>query len=293
MRRLLTPPFGAGVLRGGRLWATPAASGRLLDTLPVQPIAAFSERLINSERAGGNSSRTRRSSDNAVLDTGFVNGTRDTASISAFVGAGIGAVVTQYGQNKGTRIDLTNAIAAEQPFNVIGGAPVVQNGRPGILCANLGADVGLLAADVLGGTTSELMLQVVCTPLAGSNWYQIGFGNSIGAFFPFSSGGAYYWDVGNNAVPNRVNTGNLASFGAPDVLTFINSVSQSKQELWLNGVLVASDATGHNIVPTMLKAYVGGNDVIHEFLVFNTAAAYPLRDFITRNEGAYIGRVIP
>jgi hypothetical protein len=72
MRRLLTPPFGAGVLRGGRLWATPAASS------PYRLRAGFIDPRFTVSRAQVGSQSTSIGPDGVIryhgADTARFNG---------------------------------------------------------------------------------------------------------------------------------------------------------------------------------------------------------------------------
>lgn len=81
---------------------------------------AFSTRLLR-ENYTGQCLRVRRSSDNAEQDIGFLNDKLDTASLTSFVGANDGFVVTWYDQSGNAR-NATQATAAKQPYIVVGGA---------------------------------------------------------------------------------------------------------------------------------------------------------------------------
>ncbi len=267
------------------------SGGLLLDTLAVQPVAAYSAARKLRAAYAGSIYRARRSSDNAELDIGFNGNLLDSAALLAHTGAGSGNLATQYDQKSGAAANITTAVAADQPVLVLTGVLTTQNGSPAARSAG-GSGAGLEAADVLGGNSSELMLQVVQVPSGGSTQYQYSFAASVGAFAPFSDS-TYYWDVGANTAPNRVQSGAIAVNGTTDILTFINSVSLNRQEIWRNGVLVASDATGHNIATTRFRAYFQGIDYVHEMLVFNSAAAIAQRAAITANQAAFYGVTLP
>ena len=85
----------------------------------------------------------------------------------------------------------------------------------------------------------------------------------------------------------------MGVYGATDILTLVNSTTNSVQQIWRNGVLIASDATPHSIVTDLFDAIYQTLDYCHEILVFNTAAAVAQRDTITRNQGAFYGVTIP
>ncbi|QZT61227.1 arabinofuranosidase catalytic domain-containing protein [Mycolicibacterium austroafricanum] len=75
--------------------------------------------------------RVRRSSDNAVLDVGFVDGLLDTASLTAFVGANSAYVHTWYDQSGNAR-NMVQATTAKQPRIVNAGTLVTIGDAPGV-----------------------------------------------------------------------------------------------------------------------------------------------------------------
>jgi len=109
-------PFGGSVAGYRIVVAGPAF---LLDLISTSATTGFSTRKIASAYAGS-ALRVRRSSDNAEQDIGFVSNDLDTASMTTFVGANNGFVVTWYDQSGNGR-DLTQATAANQPQIVASG----------------------------------------------------------------------------------------------------------------------------------------------------------------------------
>jgi hypothetical protein len=259
----------------------------LLDTLAVQPVASYCvARKLRSSFAAA-ALRNRRSSDSNEVDIGFAANLLDSAALLAHTGANSGFTRTIYDQSGA--FNIGNASALNQPQIVNAGALNTSGGR-----ASLFGAVGqsLLGADVLGGTTAELMVCVVSTPRAGrSGVQQIDFGGSTRAYAPFSDN-AYYWDVGGATSPNRIVSAAIAVNNQVDILTFINSTAASIQQIWRNGVLVASDATAHTSA-TVAFNLMGDVDSFQEALVFNAAGAIAQRDAITRNQGAFYGVAIP
>lgn len=74
--------------------------------------------------------KVRRSSDNTTQDIGFIGNNLDTVSLLSFVGAGDGYVDTWYDQ--GGMYNFNQAITANQPYIVMSGVLVEQNGSPAI-----------------------------------------------------------------------------------------------------------------------------------------------------------------
>jgi hypothetical protein len=269
-----------------------AAAGRrrlLLDTLAVQPVAAYS--IARKVRTGhpGAALRNRRSSDNGELDIGFAANLLDSASLLTHCGAGAGFARFVYDQKAGTAFNLGQATAGSQPQIVNAGALITAGGRPAL--AGVGNSSALTAADVLGGTTAEMMVCLVTVPQAGRvGLAQFSTGGS-NCYMPFTDQ-AYYFDVGGASAPNRISSGAVGVNGATDIITLINSAAGSIQQIWRNGVLIASDATAHSVASTAL-AIMNAPDYWQEMLVFNTALAIAQRDTITRNQGAFYGVTIP
>ena len=100
----------------------------LLDTI-VSPEAYSLQRISNSYT--GHCIRVRRSSDNAVLDVGFIDNALDTAAILSFCGAGNGFVVRIYNQGTlGGFIERNGA--TREPQIVATGSMITEGGLPAL-----------------------------------------------------------------------------------------------------------------------------------------------------------------
>lgn len=111
---------------------TPGFTG-ILDTLGLSVSQAYSLRRLTSAYSGS-LIRVRRSSDNAEQDIGFdSNGDLDIASMTSFVGANSGFIVTFYDQS-GNTSDLVTSSTARQPRIVNAGTMeelIAGGGMPG------------------------------------------------------------------------------------------------------------------------------------------------------------------
>jgi len=79
----------------------------------------------------GNCIRVRRSSDNTEQDIGFVNNVLDSSSLTTFVGANNGFVVTWYDQS-GVGRNLTQTTATAQPLIVSSGTIVTEGTKSAV-----------------------------------------------------------------------------------------------------------------------------------------------------------------
>lgn len=105
------------------------SSGLLLDDFSDLS-AIFSLRLLLTAYTGY-CIRVRRSSDNAELDIGFVNGVLDTATLLTFCGAGNGYVTIWYDQS-GNGNNSVQATATRQPLIVDSGTLITNNSKPSL-----------------------------------------------------------------------------------------------------------------------------------------------------------------
>jgi len=99
----------------------------LLDLYP-SAAAAYSFRKLRSAYSG-NCIEIRRSSDQAVLNIGFLNNVLDTTSLLTFVGLNNGFITKWYDQS-GNGNNATNNLIGAQPQIVISGVLITQNGLP-------------------------------------------------------------------------------------------------------------------------------------------------------------------
>jgi hypothetical protein len=105
-----------------QLWPRPVSgAGLLLDTLTVQPNAAYSVCLKLRTAYAGGAFRVKRSSDNAQTDIGFTAANLvDTAALLSFCGAGNGTVTSLYDQTTNNRTMTPGG--GEEPSVVNAGA---------------------------------------------------------------------------------------------------------------------------------------------------------------------------
>lgn len=98
---------------------------------PIEPItnaySAWSLRKVNPNYTG-NAIQVRRSSDNTLLNIGFIGNDLNTAALLAFVGAGNGFVITFYDQFGNRNFKQTTD--SSQPMIVSSGNLVTENGKP-------------------------------------------------------------------------------------------------------------------------------------------------------------------
>ena len=113
----------------------PGTQSFVLDLLSSYPTVAFSVRHLtaNPLYVRPYCMLVRRSSDNATLNIGYVNGLLDIVSLLAFCGSGNGYVVTWYNQGSlGSSGDATQSTAASQPQVCASGVVTTKNGVPAI-----------------------------------------------------------------------------------------------------------------------------------------------------------------
>ena len=121
----------------------------LLDVYPGA-YSAYSFRKLRSAYTG-NCIQVRRSSDNTLLNIGFVNNVLDTTALLNFCGAGNGFINIWYDQSGNTGRNQTAVTSANQPQIVSSGSLILVNGK---------------AAYSLNGTNQYLTLS---TAISGSN----------------------------------------------------------------------------------------------------------------------------
>jgi hypothetical protein len=140
-------PLGGGSATGASfLSPAPTSSPLILNQLSVMAAAAYSLRLINLSFSG-KCINVRRSSDNAVIDIGFVNGVLDTSTLMSFVGAGNGYIAIWYDQS-GNGFNLVQSTAAYQPQIVSSGSLLTLKSLPTIQFGVNAATNTLLQATV-------------------------------------------------------------------------------------------------------------------------------------------------
>ena len=110
-----------------------AASGNLLldETNLGSAHVAYSVARKLRDAYSGSAIRVRRSSDNAEQDIGFISNALDESSLTTFVGANDGHIVTLYDQS-GNGYNATQAEISFQARIVISGAVTKDNGKPAL-----------------------------------------------------------------------------------------------------------------------------------------------------------------
>lgn len=210
--------------------AEPAFVGAL-DGLTTNMVGAWSvaRRLLASY--SGPLIRVRRGSDSAELDAGYAeDGSLDSGSLLAFVGAGNGHVTTVYNQLS-DGVDLAQSTAALQPGIVDGGSLIVNSaGKPTLKSG--------------GGSFNGLMEVVFDTPIT---WpFSVYSNDSI------SVDGSYrvLWalaDIGRWFGKTNTNTyyaqggvsGSVVSGGSVDTTAYVFAAASGADKFVLNGSLEA------------------------------------------------------
>ena len=139
--------------------------------------AGWGFRLLDSDYAG-NCIKVRRSSDDAELDIGFLNGYLDETALLTFAGAGDAFVVTWYDQS-GNGNHATQATPANQPQIIDDGDFIVLDG---LRVINFNGTSHSLEADALAasftGTNKPISIYSAAYMSTEKEANLIGFGNS-------------------------------------------------------------------------------------------------------------------
>jgi Alpha-L-arabinofuranosidase B, catalytic len=104
----------------------------LLDSIGVPIVSAYSLRRLSKSYKGA-AIKVRRSSDNNLLDIGFIKNDLDINTLQTFCGSGNGFVDTWYDQSGGTNHVVQSNINA-QPRLVNNGVVYLNNNKPSLLC---------------------------------------------------------------------------------------------------------------------------------------------------------------
>lgn len=160
----------------------------LLD-LYTGAIGAYSLRLLDNDYAGA-CIKVRRSSDDAELDIGFVNGYLDDITLLTFAGVGDAFIVTWYDQSGNGR-NATQTTPANQPQIIDSGEFIVMDG---------------LRVVSFNGTTQGFKADAICTDVSGTN-------------VPLSTFAACYMK-NNTGGPTLLTFGNTGMFGYPERLIY-------------------------------------------------------------------------
>ena len=203
----------------------------LLDDYP-NAAAAYSLRALNSAYTGP-AIRVRRSSDNEEQDINLLyDGSLNTDSLLAFVGAGDGFVTTWYDQSGGVGNNAIQGTASKQPVIVSNGVVNLLNGEPAMNF--IGPFVMELDLSqypfTSGGSATEKSIFAVAenNGTTNQNLYNIADARDIYALTYNRSGnntygflGANYGAIGGNITGQNI----ISSFAiSPSSKTFNNSV---------------------------------------------------------------------
>ena len=226
---------------GGTFWQ--AGFVYVLDLLSTYPAVAYSVRALTE-----NTYRrpycmlVRRSSDNATLNIGYVNGVLDVVSLLAFVGSGNGYVVTWYNQGSlGSAGDATQSTAASQPQIVASGVVETWNGLPSVYFSGGSISLATSSLSTLPvGTASKTLSLVAQVGTASGNQFAFAYGPNTGSGQVVLLGqesGAYVLDT---------NTTSRAAGGSPvlgDKLILTGIYTSSTLYIYRNGLLLNSSSS--------------------------------------------------
>jgi hypothetical protein len=267
------------------------AGDLLLDTIAEQPFWASSR--ARQLRTGASTAwLLRRSSDNSTTTIGFASGAPDYAAALAFCGVGDGFIARDYNHSASGPAYIENVTLAEQPQIISAGAVLTSNGYPAYRGRNAGA---LSAADILGGTASNLAAFTVISEIGGA-YFDIAFNAIAGQFgrvagiLPLFAGGPYYFDCGSDGGADRINGGASVA----DALTLVSLLNGAGgKAIWRNGTLIASNATQSTAATDVFRVGLNSTNAYHEEIVFGSAAGIALRADITASQGEKYRVTIP
>lgn len=250
---------------------------------------AYSLRKLSSTYTG-NCIRVRRSSDNTEQNIGFVSNVLDTTSLTYFVGAGDGFVVTWYDQS-GNGKNLTQSTASYQPKIVSSGTMYTVNSKPSIYNNNIN---GRLIETTLNISQP---ISIFIVNKADSK----GFNFLLDAY---NSANRHYISRGasNNSI-GADNGGNTLSFNSIDTnqkllytlsnstnsKTSVNSTSENIGNAGTNGLNGISlfDIRGTTPILTNTYNYYGH---IQELIIYNSnknSEKIAIETLINTNYGIY------
>lgn len=258
----------------------------VLDLIGVPSSGAYSEARRLTVNHTFALIRVRRSSDNAEQDFGYTSdGGLDSASLLAFVGGGIGFVVTRYDQS-GTGRHVTQTNPTLQPRIVNAGVLETFGGRPAMRVFG-GMRLQTVNARQLPFTYTAVGC-VMPTDIGGSNKMWLG-----------GSGGQYI-KIGAIAANDFWR---LSATSLTGPLTYVNNIP-TVRSLILNSTTLRGWTDGNpavsnlNVAPTAqnfqlwLGTTVDGNawiGSIGDVLLFDVALTDTQRQTAERNIGAYYG----
>ena len=230
------------------------SSPLLLDLYP-NAASAYSLRKLRTAYAGS-AIRVRRSSDNAEQDINFVGNELDTASLLSFVGAGNGTISVWYDQS-GEGFDVTQVAVTNQPFIVLAGSLVEENGKPSIYFN--GTNELISQSNTNYGTSSRSLFLASKLNEAVST-------RGIVSLTNLSDGAGRLWII-TPEIAARANTYTwISSTPLPsDNLSILSNIYTSGlllsgNSMWLNGNGIVRTAGANGVVNTSIgKLYIGNN----------------------------------
>jgi hypothetical protein len=284
--------FLNGVLDTTSLLSFVNNAGQPLNGMTATAAAAYSTRLVRSAYTGP-CMNVRRESDNATQDIGFVNGTLDTASLLAFVGAYDGYVVTWYDQS-GNGNHATQSTAAAQMSIALNGVVNIKNGRPALSTAGApGSYLTFTTTLYTGSTLSGNMvfsIDNVGTPF-GTNI--MGSSATVGGPFTASTTAILFQrQTGYQAVDARRGGVDYSGWGFTSNVTAIYSVvfDNTNSTIWNNGGGASATAsTGPFSVAAgnIFSSAVTGT--VNEAFLFYSALSTADRNILEASQGYYYG----
>ena len=264
----------------------------ILDNVSVSSSVAYSLRKLKNNYTGS-AIKVRRSSDNAELDIGFVNGELDTATLLAHANGGDCFVTTWYDQS-GNGNNAAQTTAGNQPMIVnTGSIGVSANGKPVIqflrssstylqtinnITNDANLNVYLHLEDIQNDSTSNI------------DFYRINSSGTAGVFYLFYANSNRY---------TLFNGSNLSSTvtGAGDSGIF--SVFQgASAKIYRNGVQIVSGNSGTNSVTGKMNIGTGNSTTTcatfktSEHMIYNTHLTDTDRNKIEQSQSKFYGITI-
>jgi len=145
----------------------------VFDLLSVVPLLGHSIRLLSSTYTG-KCMNVRRSSDNAAMDIGFVNGLIDVSTLQSFCGAGNGFVTKWYNQGSlNASGDVLQSTAVKQPQIYLNGSIETWNNIPSVYFS--GAQYLCTAGNIqiVNATTGAWFANGIFNVTGNTNFYPL------------------------------------------------------------------------------------------------------------------------
>jgi hypothetical protein len=234
-------------------------------------VAAYGLRKLRNNYTGY-CITVRRSSDNAEQDIGFSSGTLDTSTLTTFVGANDGYIVTWYDQSGNAR-DITQSTASAQPQIVNSGSVLTTNSKPAIKF-NSDYLAGSFGTDLTQPTT--IVLLATADSVTSSENYLLDGNDGTGVkrhylrFLP--SGGSTYYGIGSTT--SRLSTATQTT----DQNLYFTNYNTPSSTLHINGSPIINADAGNAQLSglTVGASYAGVQGFVgtaQEAIVWNTNQA--------------------